>query len=129
MRCTSSSIDYFYFKDGVSITAIKRKFKGTPDQEKCLLEQGYLCMGPATRACCGAKCPNAGVPCSGCYGPTDAVIDQGAKMISALCSDFGIDNDKKVDPTELPKSIDDKIGCFYKFTLPSALIPVKLKDE
>ena len=116
-------------ENGVSITTLKRKFKGTPDQEKCLLEQGYLCMGPATRACCGAKCPNAGVPCSGCYGPTDAVIDQGAKMISALCSDFGIDNDKKVDPTELPKSIDDKIGCFYKFTLPSALIPVKLKDE
>jgi len=114
-------------EEGVSITTLKRKFKGTPDPERCLLEQGYLCMGPATRAGCGAKCPSAGVPCSGCYGPTGTVVDQGAKMISALCSDFGIDKDKEVNPTELPKSIADKIGCFYKFTLPSALIPVKLK--
>lgn len=116
-------------EDGVSITTLKRKFKGTPDPEKCLLEQGYLCMGPATRAACGSKCPSVGVPCSGCYGPAGAIVDQGAKMISALCSDYGIDKDKEVNPTILPKLIDDKIGCFYKFTLPSALIPVKLKKE
>ncbi len=114
-------------KDGISINKLKRKFEGTPDPEICLLEQGYLCMGPATRALCGAKCTKVGVPCSGCYGPTDAVVDQGAKMISALCSNYGLDRDKEIDPNILPKSIEDKIGCFYKFTLPSALIPVKLK--
>ncbi|ABR55690.1 NADH ubiquinone oxidoreductase 20 kDa subunit [Methanococcus aeolicus Nankai-3] len=114
-------------EEGVSIDTLKRNVKGAPEPEKCLLEQGYLCMGPATRSSCGATCPGVGVPCSGCYGPTDVVVDQGAKMISALCSDFGIDNDKETDPTILPKSISDKMGCFYKFTLPSALIPIKLK--
>ncbi|ADC68908.1 NADH ubiquinone oxidoreductase 20 kDa subunit [Methanocaldococcus sp. FS406-22] len=113
--------------NGISIGKIKRKFEGKPDPERCLLEQGYLCLGIVTRAGCGALCPRAGVPCSGCNGPTDAVIDQGAKMISALCSDFGIDKDKETDPTALPKSIKDKIGSFYKFTLPSALIPGKLR--
>ena len=113
--------------NGVSIGKIKRKFEGKPDPERCLLEQGYLCLGVATRAGCGALCPRAGVPCSGCNGATDAVIDQGAKMISALCSDFGIDRDRETDPTALPKSIKDKIGSFYKFTLPSALIPGKLR--
>ncbi len=113
--------------EGVVIKTIKRKYEGKVDPEKCLLEQGYLCLGPATRAGCGAACPRVGVPCSGCNGPTDAVVDQGAKMISALCSDFGIDKDTEVDPTILPKSIKDKIGCFYKFTLPSALIPIRLR--
>ncbi|WP_457611809.1 NADH-quinone oxidoreductase subunit B family protein [Methanocaldococcus sp.] len=113
--------------DGVVIETIKRKYEGNPDPEKCLLEQGYLCLGPATREGCGAACPSVGVPCSGCNGPTDAIVDQGAKMISALCSVFGIDKDKEVNPTILPKLIKDKIGCFYKFTLPSALIPIRLK--
>ncbi|XRP97176.1 F420-nonreducing hydrogenase [Methanocaldococcus sp. 16A] len=113
--------------DGVVIETIKRKYEGKVDPEICLLEQGYLCLGVATRAGCGAICPKVGVPCSGCYGKTDAVIDQGAKMISALCSDFGIDKDRETDPTTLPKSIKDKIGSFYKFTLPSALIPGKLR--
>ncbi|AEF96736.1 NADH-quinone oxidoreductase subunit B family protein [Methanotorris igneus] len=115
--------------DGVAIETIKRKYEGNPDPEKCLLEQGYLCLGPATREGCGAACPSVGVPCSGCNGPTDAIVDQGAKMISALCSDFGIDKDREVDPTILPKSIKDKIGCFYKFTLPSALIPIRIKHS
>ncbi|XRO74869.1 F420-nonreducing hydrogenase [Methanocaldococcus sp. 28A] len=113
--------------DGVVIETIKRKYEGKVDPERCLLEQGYLCLGVATRAGCGAICPKVGVPCSGCYGPTDVVIDQGAKMISALCSDFGIDKDRETDPTTLPKSIKDKIGSFYKFTLPSALIPGRLR--
>ncbi|MBA2853877.1 F420-non-reducing hydrogenase small subunit [Methanococcus maripaludis] len=114
-------------KEGVSIGAIKRNYEGTPDPKKCLLEQGYLCMGIATRASCGAICPTAGVPCTGCYGPTDKVVDQGAKMVSALASDYKIDEDRTMDPNELPKQILDKVGSFYKFTLPSALIPINNK--
>ncbi|ACX72575.1 NADH ubiquinone oxidoreductase 20 kDa subunit [Methanocaldococcus vulcanius M7] len=113
--------------EGISIEKIKRKFEGKPDPERCLLEQGYLCLGVATRAGCNAACPRVGVPCSGCNGATDVVTDQGAKMISALCSDFGVNKDKETDPTILPNSIKDKIGSFYKFTLPSALIPGKIK--
>jgi F420-non-reducing hydrogenase small subunit len=114
-------------KEGVSIDSIKRNYEGTPDPKKCLLEQGYLCMGIATRASCGAICPTAGVPCTGCYGPTDKVVDQGAKMVSAFASDYKIDDDRTMDPNELPKQILDKVGSFYKFTLPSALIPINNK--
>ncbi|ABR53985.1 NADH ubiquinone oxidoreductase 20 kDa subunit [Methanococcus vannielii SB] len=114
-------------KEGVSIESIKRSYEGTADSKKCLLEQGYVCMGIATRAACGALCPTAGVPCTGCYGPTDKVVDQGAKMVSALSSDYKVSEDRTMDAKDLPKQIIDKIGSFYKFTLPSALIPINNK--
>jgi F420-non-reducing hydrogenase small subunit len=42
----------------------------------CLVNQGYLCIGTSTRGGCGAPCPQAGHPCVGCRGPSDALIDK-----------------------------------------------------
>lgn len=40
----------------------------------CLLEQGFMCMGPVTKGGCGGKgnaprCINVYAPCRGCHGP------------------------------------------------------------
>lgn len=34
----------------------------------CLFHQGKVCLGPITRAGCGALCPSLGVGCEGCRG-------------------------------------------------------------
>jgi len=63
-----------------------RRIFEPPKPNTCLLEQGYFCMGPVTRAGCGAKCPRAGIPCDGCRGPASKILDQGAAMLNTLAT-------------------------------------------
>ncbi|MCP4709823.1 MAG: NADH:ubiquinone oxidoreductase, partial [Planctomycetes bacterium] len=42
----------------------------------CVVDMGQICLGPITRAGCGAVCPNHKVGCLGCRGPVEcAKID------------------------------------------------------
>jgi F420-non-reducing hydrogenase small subunit len=114
--------------EGLAMEFIKRQFEvGAPEKDLCLISQGLVCMGPATVSLCGAECPAIAVQCRGCYGPTAKVLDQGAKMISAIASDYGIEEDKTVDPEEVANQLDDIVGTFYTYTLPAALVPAKMQ--
>ena len=107
-------------KEEKKVKAFYRPYEIIPDPEKCLLEQGILCAGVATREGCGALCPRANMPCTGCYGPLEGVVDQGAKFLSAVASI--IDSD---DPEEINKiigSIRDPVGTFYRYSLAGSLL-------
>ena len=67
------------------------------DPELCLLEQGILCNGPATRNGCGALCPSVGAACIGCYGPAEGVIDYGARIMTAVASVIESDDPDEID--------------------------------
>jgi F420-non-reducing hydrogenase small subunit len=121
--------DCRFEKSEKKIKEIKRVYEVDKIEEKCLLEQGIICMGPATRGGCEARCLNANMPCTGCHGPTPNSLDQGAKMISALASILGIEGeenmtDEQVD--ELINQVVDPVGTFYKYGLPTALINRKV---
>ncbi|MCC7557628.1 MAG: F420-nonreducing hydrogenase [Methanobacteriaceae archaeon] len=116
--------------EGLAMDKILRQFElGEPEEELCLIPQGLVCNGPATISICGAECPSIGIRCQGCYGPTFNVVDQGAKMISAIASDFGVERDKTVDPEEVADQLDDIVGTFYTYTLPAALVPARIRKE
>ena len=60
-----------------------------------------------------------------CGGPTPNSLDQGAKMISALASIIGLEDEEKMTDEDVEKLIDsivDPLGTFYKYGLPSAII-------
>lgn len=91
-----------------------------PDPTLCLLEQGVLCNGPATRGGCGALCPTAGMPCGGCYGPVDGVIDQGARLLSAVASVIDARDPKEVE--KILDGIPDPAGMFYRFGMAGSVL-------
>jgi F420-non-reducing hydrogenase small subunit len=91
-----------------------------PKQDECLLDQGIICMGPATRSGCGALCVKANMPCRGCYGPAPSVIDQGAKMISALSS--VIDSTDPAEIDRILEGIADPAGTLYRFSVPRSML-------
>jgi F420-non-reducing hydrogenase small subunit len=103
-----------------TITEFRRMATYQPDPVQCLLEQGILCSGVATRSGCDARCPTANMPCIGCYGPAAGVLDQGARMMSAVASVIG-SNDPK-DIRRIIEDIADPAGTFYRFSLPSSLL-------
>jgi F420-non-reducing hydrogenase small subunit len=102
------------------IKKIYRHYEIVPDQEKCLLEQGIICMGPATREGCGAQCIKANMPCIGCYGPPPNVMDQGAKMLSALASI--IDTEDEEEAKKILEDVVDPAGTFYTFGVANSIL-------
>ena len=90
------------------------------DEQKCLLAQGPLCMGPATRAGCEALCVSGNMPCTGCYGPTSRVRDQGAKILSSLASLLESKDDAGIE--HALATIPDPVGTFYRYSLPKSLL-------
>jgi len=107
-------------KEEKRIKAFVRPHMVIPEPEVCLLEQGIFCAGFATRSGCGAQCIQVNMPCRGCYGPPPKVIDQGAKIVSALGSIIDAE-----DPEEVNRILDqipNPMGYFYRFGLPYSIL-------
>ena len=107
----------------LSITEFKRPHEVILNEEECILAQGVLCMGPATRAGCEALCIEGNMPCTGCFGPTDQVRDQGAKALSAFASSVGSDDESEIE--RILAAIPDPVGTFYRYSLPTSLLQRK----
>jgi len=111
-----------------TIDRFYRPWEKIPEVGLCLLEQGLVCMGPATREGCGALCPSVGMGCRGCYGPPDGVEDQGAKMLSAIASVVGVgaagENEEEMAHRidAVMDTLADPAGTFYRYSMAHSLL-------
>ncbi len=99
-----------------AVSTLKRRLEapaftpGRPLSEmRCLMEQGFLCLGPATRGGCGGsqgtpRCIRAYMTCEGCFGPISERANPMVDMMGALSS-IGLD----------PKQIPDRAATFNRF--------------
>jgi F420-non-reducing hydrogenase small subunit len=110
-------------KEEKKITKIYRPHEIVPDPERCLLEQGIICCGPATRGGCGALCINANMPCRGCFGPPAGVLDQGAKLLSAIASIYQADGEEEI--SRMLEEMVDPAGTFYRFGMANSMLKRK----
>ncbi len=122
-------------RDNKKIGKIYRVYEKSPEPEKCLLEQGILCMGLATRSGCSAQCLKVDMPCTGCGGPAPNVPEQGAAMISALASILGYEGEpgkekyteKEIE--QLLSQVKDPVGTFYMYSLPASILKRKVSKQ
>jgi F420-non-reducing hydrogenase small subunit len=110
----------------LSFTEFKRPHWTKMDPAKCFLAQGVICMGPATRGGCEALCVKGHMPCTGCFGPTSRVRDQGAKMLSSLTSNLQAKEEKEIDA--VLAGIPDPVGTFYRYGLARSLLRRKADE-
>jgi F420-non-reducing hydrogenase small subunit len=103
------------------IKQFKRTWQVIPDATTCLLDQGLVCCGIATRAGCGALCPQVNSPCIGCYGPTDGSEDFGARLMAGLSSVIDSSDPAEIDRI-IHEGIPDPVGTFYRFSLAGSLL-------
>jgi len=108
----------------VAFVEFKRPHQKLIDPAKCMLAQGVVCMGPATRSGCGAQCPGGNMPCTGCFGPTSRVRDQGAKILSSLCSNIAAKDEEGINQTLA--GIPDPVGTFYRYGMARSLLRGKV---
>jgi len=121
--------------DKLAVKEIKRVSLVDVDPEKCFLAQGIICLGPVTRSGCSeegdGRCINVNMPCRGCYGAPPDVKDVGAKMVAAIASILGLDDEEKMSDEEMEKLMDqivDPAGTFYRFSLAVSLLRRKRND-
>jgi len=122
-------------RDNKKIGAIYRVHEKIPEPEKCLIEQGIICMGMGTRSGCGAQCLQVDMPCTGCGGAAPNMPEQGAAMITALASILGYGDEKgKATYTEkeiedLMDQVIDPVGTFYMYSLPASILRRKVMKK
>ncbi len=79
---------------------------GPWENTRCLMEQGYLCLGPVTRSGCARpmeeggpkvpRCIQGYMPCRGCFGPIRMNANPLVDMMGALSS-IGLDAKQVLD--------------------------------
>jgi F420-non-reducing hydrogenase small subunit len=108
----------------VSFTQFWRPHQKMLDPQLCFLAQGVVCLGVATRGGCEALCTKGGMPCTGCFGPTSRVRDQGAKILSSLCANLGPKEEAEID--QALAGIPDPVGTFYRYGLAKSFLRRKV---
>lgn len=105
-----------FMREKKSVSALKRPLEpiafepgGDMKAVRCIMEQGYLCLGPATKSGCGGeegtpRCIRAYMPCRGCFGPLADNANPMVDMMGALAS-IGLD----------AKLIPDRAATFNRF--------------
>ncbi len=105
------------------VSRFRRPQEVVPDGETCLLEQGVVCLGPATRSGCEARCPGVNMPCRGCYGAAgaDPCGDLGLKMVGVLGSLPEPGDEQEIQ--SVVDAIPDPVGTLERFALADSRLP------
>jgi F420-non-reducing hydrogenase small subunit len=103
------------------VDRIKSNHEGDPDADQCLLSQGYVCLGSVTLDRCAAPCPNNGVTCTGCAGPTMQVLTEPNRDIRTEVAER-MSKLTAITPAAIQRSIEYSAKSHYSYAMASSMI-------
>jgi F420-non-reducing hydrogenase small subunit len=110
----------------LAVEAYRRPHLMLLDPELCFLAQGVACMGPATRGGCESLCIQGNMPCTGCFGPTSHVLDQGAKICAFLASSVAAKDEAEIERSLA--GVPDPVGTFYRYGFAKSIVRGRVTD-
>ncbi len=100
---------------------IKGSLEGIPDDDICFLSQGYICLGSVTLDRCLAPCPNHGVMCTGCAGPTMQILSEPNHDIRTEVGDR-MSRLTKIDKDVIVSHIEKSAKTHYAYAMATKMI-------
>jgi F420-non-reducing hydrogenase small subunit len=92
-----------------------------PDDNVCLLCQGIICLGSVTMDRCQSPCPNRGVACAGCAGPSfDIIVEPHLDIRTLIAKRMHLLTG--IDMTEIREYIEREARTYYAYALASPVI-------
>ena len=92
-----------------------------PDPDVCFLSQGVVCLGSVTLERCLSQCPNRGVACSGCAGPSTDIITEPHLDIRTMVSKR-MHMLTGIDQKEIQEYMEHQAKTFYAYSLASPIM-------
>ncbi len=107
------------------VDTLRRSYQGEFDQELCFLSQGCLCFGSvALDRCLVAPCPNAGVPCFACGGPSVPMILQPQQDVRTLVA-LRMAHLTSIPEEEIIAAIEKQAKTHYAYAMASPIFRYK----
>jgi F420-non-reducing hydrogenase small subunit len=89
-----------------------------PESDVCFLSQGVVCLGSVTLNRCQTQCPNKGVVCAGCAGPSPAIIMEPQLDIRTMVAKR-MNLVSGIPESEILEYMEEEAKTFYSYALSS----------
>jgi len=106
------------------VSALRRRHEVDLADDVCLLSQGVLCMGSATLDRCLAPCPQRGVACTGCAGPSEHVILEPNRDVRTEIADR-MARMTRIPRADVVREIERRAKTYYAYAMASPVFRQK----
>jgi F420-non-reducing hydrogenase small subunit len=104
-----------------AISRVRKNHEGMPKPDACFLSQGYLCLGSVTLDRCLAPCPNNGVICTGCAGPTMQILTEPNRDIRTELAER-MARLTLIEEKEVIRSIEQSAKTHYAYAMATKMV-------
>ncbi|HYA88111.1 MAG TPA: methyl viologen-reducing hydrogenase [Nitrospirota bacterium] len=104
-----------------AISRVRKNHEGSPKSDVCFLSQGYLCLGSVSLDRCLAPCPNNGVACTGCAGPTMQILTEPNRDIRTELAER-MAKLTLIEEKDIVRTIEQSAKTYYAYAMATKMV-------